>query len=261
MTQTDYEAWYVAHAWSPSAASGLAFESDLAPAAWIEPRLRARSFTVGMTAPEGFEAYARILFPFTGEDDEHISWTETARRNGRVPHALMEQETILAPGQEATCLDELAGEQSDALLPVLARHTSSAGGWFLLWDGFGDLNQEVFGAQPKVRHPMREFCLLSGTLASYRSLPHDPNYWWPEDRSWCLSTDTDFCWAYLGGSADCISQVLSVSELDAYETNPGNPARRGMDIINDPHGTVARYTLEPRARWPELTAAPGCAAV
>ena len=112
MSSQDYEAWYDAHAWSPSPASGLVIESDLAPAAWIEPRLRARSYEVGMTAPQGFEAYARILFPFVGEDtetdgmvtgQEHVTWTETARRNQRVAHALMEQETILAPGQEATC--------------------------------------------------------------------------------------------------------------------------------------------------------------
>jgi hypothetical protein len=104
MPQSEYGAWYGEHAWSPSPASGLTFESDLAPTAWIEPRLRPRSFDVSMTAPQGFEAYARILFPFTGEDietdgivtaQEHITWTETARRNRRVAHALMEQDFYL----------------------------------------------------------------------------------------------------------------------------------------------------------------------
>jgi hypothetical protein len=237
---------------TPSPAGRLVLESDLAPAAWIEPRLRARSFDVSMTAPEGFGAYARIFYPFPGEDTgtgdivtarEHITWTETARRSQRVAHALMEQETIQAPGQAATCLSELAGEQLDALLPILTRHTSSAHGWFLLWDGFGDLDEGTFASRPKLRHPMRDFYLLSGAHASYRDLPHDPNYWWPDDRAWCLCTDTDFYWAYIAGSADCVKEVLSVPALDAYETSPANPACRGMDVINDPHGTVARYTL------------------
>jgi len=250
-TSREYEAWYDAHAWSPSPGSGLVIESDLAPAAWIEPRLRARSFEVGMTAPQGFEAYARILFPFVGEDtetggmvtgQEHVTWTETARRNQRVAHALMEQETILAPGQEATCYNELADEQLDELLPILTRHTTSEHSWFLLWAGFGDLNERVFRPQPRVRHPMRDFYLLSGALNAYRNLLHDPNYWWPDDRAWCLCTDTDFCWAYIAGTAACIREVLSVPELDAYETNPANPARSGMDVINDPHGTVPRTT-------------------
>jgi hypothetical protein len=115
MSRHEYESWYQARAWSPSPASGLVIESDLAPAAWIEPLLHAGSFEVDMTVPQGFESYARILFPFasietagTVTGQQQVTWTETARRNERVAHALMEQETILLPGQEATCLTELA---------------------------------------------------------------------------------------------------------------------------------------------------------
>lgn len=192
---------------------GLAVENDLAPAAWIEPRLRAGSFDVSMTTPLGFEAYARILFPFARDDietagvvsgREHITWTETARRNRRVPQPSWNGKRSWRPGRK-----QLASTR-----------------WLT----------------SNLTHPMRAFYLLSGSHASYRSLPHDPNYWWPDDRSWCLCTDTDFCWAYLAGSADCVREVLAVPELDAYQTDPGNPARRGMDVINDPDGTVARYT-------------------
>jgi hypothetical protein len=242
MSSQDYEAWYDAHAWSPAPASGLTIESDLNPAAWIEPRLRPGTFDVGMTVPQGFEAYARILFPFTGEDivTDGVTWTETARRSGRVPHALMERETIVAPEAGGDCFSELTDEQVDALLPILTRHTTSEQSWFLLWNGFGDLNQHVFERQPRVVHPMREFYLLRGALNTYRNLPDGPNYWWPDDRAWCLCTDTDFYWAYIAGSAACIREVLAVPGLDAYETNPGNPARSGMDVINDPDGNVPR---------------------
>lgn len=135
---------------------------------------------------------------------------------------------------------ELTDQQVDALLPILARHTASEHGWFLLWSGFGDLSQHVFEQQPRVVHPMREFYLLRGALNTYRNLPESPSYWWPDDRAWCLCTDTDFHWAYIAGSAAYIREVLAVPELDAYETNPGNPARSGMDVINDPDGTVPR---------------------
>jgi hypothetical protein len=250
LTGREYEAWLEAHNWYPSAESGLVVESDLAPAAWIESLLCERSFDVCMSVPQGFDAYARIMFPFTGQDvatdgavtgQEYVTWTEIARRNGRVAHALMEQETIVAPGQEVPCLNELADEQFAALLPILTRHTSSSHGWFLLWSGFGDLNQRVFGSRPTVTHPMREFYLLSGALPAYGNLPHDPNFWWPDDRAWCLGTDTDFSWAYIAGSAACVREVLSVPGLDAYETKPHNPARSGMDVINDPRGTIPRW--------------------
>jgi hypothetical protein len=250
MSRREYEEWLDTHTWSPSPESRLVIESDLTPAAWIEPRLCKGSFEVCMTAPQGFEAYARILFPFVGDDvvrdgkvidQEHITWTEMARRNGRVAHALMEPETIRGP-EGGMCCNELAAGQLAALLPILARHTSSPHGRFLLWDGFGDLNHRLFEPLPRVKHPARNFYLLSGPHSAYENLPHDPNYWWPDDRAWCVCTDTDFCWAYIAGSAACIREVLSVAVLDAYATKPRNPAQAGMDVINDPHGTIPRTT-------------------
>lgn len=92
--------------WRPSR-FGLEVPVDTAPASWIAPRLRPGTFTVGMTVPEGFEAYARIFFPFEegvfeGEAFCHrqsVTWKDMARRNGRVVHELMEEETIgPAPG-------------------------------------------------------------------------------------------------------------------------------------------------------------------
>jgi hypothetical protein len=80
----------------------------------------------------------------------------------------------------------------------------------------------------------------STPLSALGEFPNDPNYFWPDDRAWCLCTDTDFDWAYLAGSTGCIEEVLTVPVLDAYATTPENPARAGMDVVNDPHGTVAR---------------------
>jgi len=94
----EYDRWRDEHTWDPSRGTDLVIQEDLAPAAWIEPRLVPGSFEVQMTTPRGFEAYARVLFPFPGEGagQEFISWTETARRSGRTAHALMEAETILS---------------------------------------------------------------------------------------------------------------------------------------------------------------------
>jgi hypothetical protein len=201
MSRREYEEWRDGHTWDPHRDAGLAIQDDLAPAAWLEPVLVPDSFEVRMTVPLGFEAYARVFFPFAGEDivrdgpvvgQEQITWAEMARRNGRVAHALMEQETITR-GTE-TCHGELTGSQLAALLPILTRHTSSVQCWFLLWDGFGDLNQRAFSHRPKVRHPLRDYYLLRGSLDGYGDFPDAASYWWPDDRAWCWSTDTDFNW-------------------------------------------------------------------
>jgi len=76
----------------PSGESGLGLEGDVAPAVWIQPLLVEDSLQVRMMAPQGFEAYARIFFPF----DNHIAGMEMARRNGRAGRALMKGDTIQA---------------------------------------------------------------------------------------------------------------------------------------------------------------------
>ncbi len=244
--------WRDAHTWDPARDSDLVVQAELAPAAWIRPLLAEGSDEVRAIVPQGFDAYARIFFPFAGDDivvdgesdQQLITWTEMARRHGRVAHALMEPETILAgpagADENQTCVGSLSGEQFAALLPILTRHTSSAGSWFLLWDGFGNLNERAFQRAPTVSFPLRDFYLLHGPHSGYADFPDEPNYWWPEDRAWCVCTDTDFDWAYLAGPAACIDEVISVPLLDAYATTPDNPAQSGMDVINDPDETVPR---------------------
>jgi hypothetical protein len=102
VSDKEYSAWYEEHAWDPSRFTNLTIESDLTPAEWLEPLLVPQSFEVWMTAPQGYEAYARIFFPFNrssldemGEwQEQHVRWTDLAQTNGKVAHALMEQETI-----------------------------------------------------------------------------------------------------------------------------------------------------------------------
>jgi len=205
MSSSEYEEWRDAHTWDPSRETELVIETDLAPAAWIEPLLLGHWSAALALLPGGFEMYARIFFPFEGEG--------TAERHERIADALTEPETIILAGPDGEAEPEaycgfLPPGQFNALLPILARHTSSSGSWFLLWDGFGDLNERAFRKAPKVKHPMRDLFLLRGPHSAYADFPSEPNYWWPGDRAWCVCTDTDWDWAYVGGSAACIHEIL-----------------------------------------------------
>ena len=253
LSEDEYERWRGADTWDPARDGEVTVQTELAPAAWIEPRLLPGTFEVQMTVPRRYEAYARIFYPFVGDEVEAdgkvhhplLTWSEMASRHGRVAHALMEKETISRDRTGRVRSDDTYGalspEQLEALLPILAGHTASTTAWFLLWDGWGDLNERVFNSStPKVSHNWRDFYLLRGPLLAFEELPHDPNYFWPEDRSWCLCTDCDFEWAYLAGSAACVGEVLAVPVIDAFATRPDNPARSGMDAVNDPDGSVPR---------------------
>ena len=55
-----------------------------------------------------------------------------------------------------------------------------------------------------------------------------------------MSTDVDFDCAYIAGSAACMDEILANPVIEALAMKPENPARSGMDIINDPDGIVPR---------------------
>ena len=106
MSEGDYQQWLDDHLWRPTPDSGLEVVADISPAEWIGEHLRGGSFQVGIMVPDCFEAYARIFFPFVGDhiyddhgqivDNERITWTQLAARNGKLAHSLMEAETISA---------------------------------------------------------------------------------------------------------------------------------------------------------------------
>ena len=61
--------------------------------------------------------------------------------------------------------------------------------------------------------------------------------WWPDDRAWCVATEIDLDWTYVGGSKECVAAVLSSAALEAlpaqlsdgvaYDSDPINPRPLG----------------------------------
>lgn len=44
-----------------------------------------------------------------------------------------------------------------------------------------------------------------------------PQWWWPSDRTWFMSTEIDHPWTYVAGSAQLIDRILHDSELQAVQ--------------------------------------------
>jgi hypothetical protein len=252
ISQDEYMVWLEANLWRPSRVVGLEVPLDTSPAEWIGDALSPATFEVRMMVPDGFQAYARVFFPFAAQpvyrdgrqvDNERFIWTEVASANCKTAHALMEAETIStgsAYGGGTGLYGSFSEEQEDALWPILERHTTSLTGWFLRWDGFGGLDPRPFEAQPKVEHGGRSYHLLHGALGARAGFDAAPSYVWPDDRAWCLTRDIDWYWAYTAGTTRCVDDIVATHVLDAYVTEPSNRAQSGMDIINDPHGIVPR---------------------
>lgn len=46
-----------------------------------------------------------------------------------------------------------------------------------------------------------------------------PTYWWPEDRSWCLSTDYDLDFTIFGGSKQLLDALMSNENLECIKVD------------------------------------------
>lgn len=154
-------------------------------------------------------------------------------------------------------------EEARALVDVLAHHTMTPGRcWFAAWEGFGSLEdgsaaihflidgsateapppgqyREKPKRHPRFTLPHRGYYLAKGAVtdaletvygfqADYRSA----SLWWPDDRAWCVATEIDFDWTYVGGSKECIAAVLSSPELEALPAQLSDGVTFDSDPIN-----------------------------
>ncbi|MFD5079872.1 hypothetical protein [Streptomyces sp. NPDC058371] len=227
---------------SPSVYGRLRVElRDLTPARWLEQRPPGNDgfgTVAGVCAP-GFEAYARILHP-ARLDVAPVRWDRVAALYGRRVtagtrwHELIgvedefhfrNDDTPAVPGVWDEHPDEgpTPADVARSLIPVLSRHTRTAGHcWYGLWHGYGRYDWDDV---PVFRTPGRDEVLLSGPLEdadspmrdSHEVLRELPDLWWPQDRAWCVGGDVDLVSTYVGGSAECVADLLATPGLEAYE--------------------------------------------
>jgi hypothetical protein len=62
--------------------------------------------------------------------------------------------------------------------------------------------------------------LWSADLVELLGGHQSPNVWRPDDRAWCVSTEIDLAWTYVGGSRTAIDDVLSEPRLEALRASP-----------------------------------------
>jgi hypothetical protein len=214
---------------------------------------------VASVIPPGFQAYARLLHPahYTlAKGVRKVRWREISAWSGVPLRPDSQFHSIALPpvrpagpapwnsqGPERGSMD---GADTAALIELLAVHTSTPSAClFCMWDGWGwdtamsaALPGEVpipvpdpvppevrFG--PRVRLPHRDYLLYTGpidaALAFAGSPGQTPSLWWPADRAWCVATEVDLCWTYVGGTAQLIEELLADPAVEALPAVPGQP--------------------------------------
>ncbi|TFV81214.1 hypothetical protein E4P40_16640 [Blastococcus sp. CT_GayMR20] len=221
---------------------GLPVEKDVSAGVWISSaRRRGRPGTVSALLPSDFEAYARVLHPavrYDGDDDVEVPWAEVAAHNGTDLHPLVRWDALLPRPVESQppVWDDGPSEGhlpvalAARLGSVLGRHTGTPADCLLgRWDGFGfDLPDPEIPPRLLLRGG-KDVVLVRGTVDdATRNLAPEPheqsaNLWWPADHAWCVVTDIDLTSTYVGGSADCVDELLRTPGIEAFPAAPEEP--------------------------------------
>lgn len=242
-----------------------AWNADVREAEWLSDRIRGFAVDVGSVVPRGFESYARIFHPLERLDVSR--WTDLAERNGRIAHAEMQYQLIAyPPGEQAhphehlqhMAIGSMRERELQLLVDVLHRHTAvEEQCFFAVWEGFaqlhGGLSVTVMTASgsfhppgiapqealdgPRVELPYRSYLLLCGLLWELRELQtllqgQSPNIWWPKDHAWCVATEIDFGWTYVGGSERLIADLLATEGLEALRCRVSDGVTVASDVLN-----------------------------
>lgn len=75
---------------------------------------------------------------------------------------------------------------------------------------------------PDGRGAFRAYFLFRGPLSAapeffFHGSFQSPNYWWPQDRSWCVVTEIDDCSTYVAGSVELVNELLH-SDLEVVRS-------------------------------------------
>ena len=241
---------------------------EVEAADWIRDRLHPFAQDVGSIVPDGFDAYARIFHPAWRSLDQ-VRWSEVAAWSGRTVHPEMQFSPIATPapgrptGPEPWSQDPrvgvLANIQTNTLIALLARHTSTPEAcFFCLWDGYGYLYGSVarmsfrFEGEPtpnappravtrprrpklrqsRVRLPYRDYLLFTGSVQQGAGWEDGPNLWWPADRTWCVASEIDFPYTYVGGSRSLIEEVVAHPLLESLPATTSDGITADSDKVN-----------------------------
>jgi hypothetical protein len=223
---------------------------DVTPANWLASQLHPFVTDTGSVIPAGYESYARIFHPV---EPDHLGgrrrrWTDIAAETGRIVHPEMQFHRIRRPiGQPAPAgydsghgpsWGSLPIPECRALVEVLRPATTTPlRCWFCLWDGHGGVDDG--GVVERVRLPGRDYLFYAGPVETASVPPpgledwgQSPNLWWPDDRAWCVATDVDYAWTYVGGTHQLIERLLDDDRLEVLPAKLSDRPFYDSDLLN-----------------------------
>jgi hypothetical protein len=128
--------------------------------------------------------------------------------------------------------------------------------WFAAWEGWGDPVFATFHwskgspppplplvipkpKTPTFKVPGRGYYIARGPISAALETVYgatsdylSASIWWPDDRTWCVATEVDFDWTYVGGSNECIAAVLADPNLEVLPARLSDGVTYDSDRLN-----------------------------
>jgi hypothetical protein len=229
---------------------------DASGGSWVLDRLEswlgADEVVVVSIVPRGFEAYACIFHSAVETTDgvhREVTWAEFAARHGKVVHPEMQWNAIagfpslldMPADVPSPVVGNLGSDETLMLASLLREFTATTDEyWFCVWSGYPVIDHAPM--TPVLKGEGREYLVFVGSSNEATSFPvaidgypvgtQAPNLWWPTGREWCVGTDIDLPFTFVGGSSACISRIVSDPRFEALETRPTARVDSEGDLIN-----------------------------
>lgn len=199
---------------------------DLAPAAWLRESMTTFGIGVKSFLPGHFEAYARLFHPLVPphkRTDPPLTWRAAAAAANydlTGPHPF---EAFSPFYPDARALHgSMTAELIQPLLESLKHGTTTPDTcFFAIWEGYG-ASLVPPDLEPRLDLPHRRYHVFKGPIeaahTTFGELRQSANLWWPSDQAWCVASEIDLMWTYIGGSRQCIDAVLKDTRLETIET-------------------------------------------
>ncbi|GAA0442682.1 hypothetical protein GCM10009544_01790 [Streptomyces stramineus] len=198
---------------------------DSTKLAWLQAGLAPSGGNAGCSVaellPGGFDAYVRIFHQFEAPDGSGLtqSWWSRAADSGESFHAELTHYSLLDAPKPVWLAR--TGEPDDRTRRALVRVLTATTGdepVFFAYDLEALLNGEE---QPLIRTaPLPELETLRKMVEEEHTAMDGPEFWWPHDRSWVVTSDHDLTSTYVGCSQETAERILSDDEIEALSVTP-----------------------------------------
>jgi hypothetical protein len=245
------------------------WSSAIDQARWIAERLGPFAEGVTSVVPAGFDAYARILHPAEepGSGQRLVRWREVAAWSGVTLRPDAQFHTVALPATKPKTPAPWRGQgprrgrlylpDAGALAEILRGFTTTPDECFFgLWAGYGfagtpfvsegsppaaplpDPIPDAVRGGPLIELPNREYLLYEGpveAITATASLGHGQtaNLAWPADHAWCLASEIDLAWTYVGGSEPLVERLLADERIEALPADADDPLTRIEPFVAD----------------------------